>query len=479
MMKTLKIVIALLVANLSVKAQCPTISFLEGQSSLPNPCTNITLNTYVLIPTLEYVEVVFDYGDGNMSSIFSISGSSAMVFTSSHSYTATGTYTATMSLDGPGVCHSTATCTFNVMCSSCPTYSNLSTGFNRAANAPFVGNDGNYDPYWYVVKKQQLTNFTYLPIPGTETYYSSTLAYDIFSYPGSHNFSGVQYISMNPDPLSVETDPNVITYRTYFNLPNPLPVSKTYSVALSMYCDDAIYEVTVNGHDIKAPGYVADGNSYSGNPLTISANSHDNPFFLPGSNYIDISVSDAALVATQLSANVMLYECEALSLPSTYCEDCIGSFSPIPGKKYLISGWVKEGSAAQSKTSYTYPSLTVKYPSLTDSSGPFFGSGDIIDGWQRIEGEFLIPALATDLNIKLLCTSGDCYFDDIRVFPFDGSMKSYVYDPVTMRLSAELDERNYATLYEYDEEGKLVRVKKETQKGIMTIKENRNNTQKQ
>jgi len=35
-----------------------------------------------------------------------------------------------------------------------------------------------------------------------------------------------------------------------------------------------------------------------------------------------------------------------------------------------------------------------------------------------------------------------------------------------------------ATLYEYDEEGKLIRVKKETEKGVMTIKENKNSTKK-
>ena len=52
-------------------------------------------------------------------------------------------------------------------------------------------------------------------------------------------------------------------------------------------------------------------------------------------------------------------------------------------------------------------------------------------------------------------------------------MKSYVYDPVSLRLMAELDENNYATFYEYDDEGTLVRVKKETDEGIMTIKENR------
>lgn len=160
------------------------------------------------------------------------------------------------------------------------------------------------------------------------------------------------------------------------------------------------------------------------------------------------------------------------------CFDCVNSFSPVPGKKYMVSGWVKEDSAALSKTSYTYPGITIGCPSVSYTSALFTPSGAIIDGWQRIEGEFTIPAAATDINITLSCSSGSCLFDDIRVFPFDGSMKSYVYDPVNMRLVAELDERNYATLYEYDEEGKLVRVKKETEKGIMTIKENRNNTKK-
>jgi hypothetical protein len=47
---------------------------------------------------------------------------------------------------------------------------------------------------------------------------------------------------------------------------------------------------------------------------------------------------------------------------------------------------------------------------------------------------------------------------------------------MTLRLMAELDERNYAKLYEYDEEGKLIRVKKETEKGVMTIQENRENS---
>ena len=70
-------------------------------------------------------------------------------------------------------------------------------------------------------------------------------------------------------------------------------------------------------------------------------------------------------------------------------------------------------------------------------------------------------------------------FDDLRIHPFNAEMKSYVYDPVTMRLMAQLDENNYATFYEYDEEGILIRVKKETERGIKTIHETRSSLLKQ
>lgn len=52
-------------------------------------------------------------------------------------------------------------------------------------------------------------------------------------------------------------------------------------------------------------------------------------------------------------------------------------------------------------------------------------------------------------------------------------MKDFVYDSKSLRLMAELDENNYATFYDYDDQGALIRVKKETEKGIMTIQETR------
>lgn len=160
---------------------------------------------------------------------------------------------------------------------------------------------------------------------------------------------------------------------------------------------------------------------------------------------------------------------------SVECKDCLGSFAPGPGQ-YLISGWVK-GEPQNKNTSYLNPSLSVSF-SGSSNSFTFYPSGPIIDEWQRIEGVVTIPSSADNINIELKCQSGNCLFDDIRFIPNDGSMISYVYDPVTLKLVAQLDERNFATLYEYDEEGQLIRTKKETEKGIMTVQENRNNTQK-
>ncbi len=157
------------------------------------------------------------------------------------------------------------------------------------------------------------------------------------------------------------------------------------------------------------------------------------------------------------------------------CIACITPVIPLPGD-YVISAWVKEEfltNADYRKTTYVNPQIILSAtgsPTLT-----FTPSGEIIDGWQRIEGVFKLVTQA-NISVTLKSLMGNVFFDDIRLFPFDGSMMSYVYDPISLRLLAELDERNYAKFYEYDEEGKLVRVKKETEKGIMTIQENRENS---
>ncbi|MGL5075004.1 MAG: hypothetical protein ACRDBG_04095, partial [Waterburya sp.] len=163
------------------------------------------------------------------------------------------------------------------------------------------------------------------------------------------------------------------------------------------------------------------------------------------------------------------------------CINCISTFAPEPGKTYVLSAWARPESSIFSSVpiTYTEPSIRLVFPPLPPNTTPIFTpQGPIIDGWQRIEETFTVPNAASIMDIKYQCATGNCLFDDVRIFPVDGSMKSFVYDPATLRMVAELDERNYATFYEYDQNGKLIRVKKETEKGVMTIQENRTNTSK-
>jgi hypothetical protein len=103
----------------------------------------------------------------------------------------------------------------------------------------------------------------------------------------------------------------------------------------------------------------------------------------------------------------------------------------------------------------------------------------IVEGWHKVDLKFTAPSATHSVVITIKSIdpgSRPIYFDDFRVQPFRSSMKSYVYDPITLWQVAELDDRNFATFYNYDELGALVQVKKETVNGVMTIKSSRNNT---
>ena len=157
--------------------------------------------------------------------------------------------------------------------------------------------------------------------------------------------------------------------------------------------------------------------------------------------------------------------------------DLIRNFTPTPGK-YLISAWVKEVAAApELDTTYERSFIDVDIQVGTTTTTETFGaSGQLVDGWQQINGIFTVPddPLLFKITIELRNQIGDgwlTYFDDIRIQPYNAVMNTYVYDPISLKLMATLDERNYGTFYEYDDEGNLARTEKETEKGRLTIQE--------
>lgn len=168
--------------------------------------------------------------------------------------------------------------------------------------------------------------------------------------------------------------------------------------------------------------------------------------------------------------------CSGIGNVEENCDNCQGSFAPLAGGKYILSAWVKEDTPTQVET-YTGPTIEIDFGS---GATAYTASNKIIEGWQKIEDVFVMPSSVTLMMIRLKNTgTNDVYYDDIRIHPFNSSMKSYVYDPVSLRLWAELDENNYATFYQYDEEGKLIRIKKETERGVETIQESRESKFKQ
>lgn len=163
------------------------------------------------------------------------------------------------------------------------------------------------------------------------------------------------------------------------------------------------------------------------------------------------------------------------------CDD-LKTFSPETyngTQKYVLSVWVKEHVTTPPVFTYDDATVTVSvggFPVVPLSTT----KSDIIEGWQRVELVFEIAAAATgNIDITLSYNgAATAFFDDLRIHPFNSNMKSFVYNPRDLRYVAALDENNYATFYEYDEEGALVRVKKETERGIVTLQENRNSKAK-
>lgn len=144
-----------------------------------------------------------------------------------------------------------------------------------------------------------------------------------------------------------------------------------------------------------------------------------------------------------------------------------------PGKEYILDFWMK--------SSVFSPSLIKCYDAGDNSIfdvtiGANDKVGKPLEGWQKVQKTFTMPQNANYISLSFATQS---YIDDIRIYPSNSSIKTYVYNPQNLKLSAVLDENNYATFYYYDEQGNLFLIKKETADGIKTIQESRSHLPEQ
>lgn len=160
--------------------------------------------------------------------------------------------------------------------------------------------------------------------------------------------------------------------------------------------------------------------------------------------------------------------------------DGVKTVALLPDTRYLVSFWVNgdNNNLTDYASLFTFV-LTIPSGAL---SGVSVQKTTVINGWQKYEYVFTTPTtgdpVTGTLNVPSASTAAQVYLDDFRLQPYNASMVCYVYDPFQLRLVATLDDRNYATIMEYDNEGMLVRSKKETEKRVYTINESRSSVKK-
>lgn len=143
-----------------------------------------------------------------------------------------------------------------------------------------------------------------------------------------------------------------------------------------------------------------------------------------------------------------------------------------PAKRYVISAWVSTAASRSRNTEVKGAGVEIR---ITDSKGvqvseKFMTSGPVIEGWQQVYGVFETPDTPSELSVVLLA-NGTSWYDDLRLYPEDGNMTSFVYDRTHGRKTAVLNEDNRATYFFYAPDGTLHQEKKETDEGIKTTME--------
>ncbi|WP_338396108.1 PKD domain-containing protein [Fulvitalea axinellae] len=145
-------------------------------------------------------------------------------------------------------------------------------------------------------------------------------------------------------------------------------------------------------------------------------------------------------------------------------------------ERYIVAAWVY-GSEEPGETIEAIYRHFGPDDEVIEQRHKLRPTGTSVEGWYAVEVEFPATGVPKSLSLRFAgATPATPYFvDDLRIHPLDGQMNSHVYDPSTLRLSATLDENNFATFYHYDYEGNLHLVKRETERGILTVQESVSN----
>lgn len=207
-----------------------------------------------------------------------------------------------------------------------------------------------------------------------------------------------------------------------------------------------------------------------------------NLYVLPGHGRMNLTTNSGVPTISTVEAHTGKASLQvAASLPVSFTKDIgasdFSSLHTYAGKTYRLSAWVKPGNNSNMSVVTSYFDHLGTAIS-TDTLAKTDLAVDYIEGWLRVSKAFTVPASAKTITLQIVATGTEGYIDDLRIQPENSAIKTFVYDPITLRLVAELDAHNFATFYNYDLEGTLVQTKKETERGVMTLQNTRSHLRK-
>jgi len=275
-------------------------------------------------------------------------------------------------------------------------------------------------------------------------------------------------------------------------LPTSLGVSTRYRELLF----DAFEDNELQSGCGQAHWDVLDHLAAHGSLSTEEAHTGRRSLAVSGSALGDASVSVRFPVTADPEEDVAYAVTEGAKGLTMAEESCLGGFAPARtdgeggARTYVVQAWVKETGDAdrdpiKDGLGGMHTQVQVRFGQgsgsgsglKTDSKVVLEPEGPVIEGWQRVSGSVTVPGWASTMTLELVNSSGEAaitsWFDDLRVFPFEATVKSFVYDAALLKPLAELDAEDFATFYLYDEEGRLEQVRRETPEGVLTVSEGR------
>jgi len=146
------------------------------------------------------------------------------------------------------------------------------------------------DNGWFLTKIQDLT----IPLnPATIILYPNSPTYVVQNV-GVNTFPGIiADRSINSNSTTISAGLKLVTYRTYFNLPNLSTTTSGYSLSFKTCADDAVDNIRINGVE-KAKYLDVNYNVIPGVDKPYLLNIPIcNEALVTGQNYIDVTIADA------------------------------------------------------------------------------------------------------------------------------------------------------------------------------------------